>query len=290
MKFSMTLTFNPIDDYLPLAKVADEEGWHSVNAGDGLFFYDETTVKYPYSDSGSRYWSANTPFLDPFNVISAMGQVTENVRFLINVLKLPVRNPMLVAKMAGTTAYLTQDRLDLGVGLSVWPEDFLITETDMKTRGKRCSEAMEIMRKAFTGEFFEHHGEFYDIPSCSINPVPGKHLPIIIGGTADLALRRAAREADGFVSPNTTSDKMEEMVNKIHGYRKEYGTDDKPFQMTSVAIDAFDLDGHKKLEAMGIDQTCDMPWLYYGGKFNSPLDFKIDAVKRFGDEVISKMG
>ncbi|MBW2714224.1 MAG: LLM class flavin-dependent oxidoreductase, partial [Deltaproteobacteria bacterium] len=147
MKFSMTLTFNPIDDYIPLAKVAEEEGWDSVNAGDGLFFYDETTVKYPYSDSGARYWSANTPFLDPFNVFSAMGQVTENIRFLINVLKLPVRNPMLVAKMAGTTAYLTQDRLDLGVGLSVWPEDFSITQTEMKTRGVRCSEMMEIMRK-----------------------------------------------------------------------------------------------------------------------------------------------
>jgi len=289
MKFSMTLTFNPIDDYIPLAKVAEEEGWDSVNAGDGLFFYDETTVKYPYSDSGARYWSANTPFLDPFNVFSAMGQVTENIRFLINVLKLPVRNPMLVAKMAGTTAYLTQDRLDLGVGLSVWPEDFSITQTEMKTRGVRCSEMMEIMRKAFTGEFFEHHGKYYDIPSCSINPVPGKYLPIIIGGTADLALRRAAREADGFVSPNTTSDKIDEMVQKIHGYRKEYGTEGKPFEMTSVAIDAFDLDGHRRLEAMGIDQACDMPWLYYGGKFNSPLDFKIDAVKRFGDEVISKM-
>ncbi len=289
MKFSMTLTFNPIDHYIPLAKVADEEGWHSVNVGDGLFFYDETTVEYPYSDSGARYWSANTPFLDPFNVASAMGQVTKDVRVLINVLKLPVRNPMLVAKMAGTTAYLTQDRLSLGVGLSVWPEDFTICETEMKTRGKRCSEAIEIMHKAFTGEFFEHHGEFYDIPSCSINPVPGKPMPIIIGGTADLALKRAARMADGFVSPNTTSDKIEEMVNTIHGYRKEYGTDDKPFEMISVAIDAFDLDGHKRLEAMGIDEACDMPWLYYGGKFTSPLDFKIDAIKRFGDEVISKM-
>ena len=82
MKFSLTLTFNPIDDQVALAKVADELDFHSINIGDGLFFYDETSVDYPYSDSGARYWSANTPFLDPFAAISAMGQVTKNVRFL----------------------------------------------------------------------------------------------------------------------------------------------------------------------------------------------------------------
>jgi alkanesulfonate monooxygenase SsuD/methylene tetrahydromethanopterin reductase-like flavin-dependent oxidoreductase (luciferase family) len=289
MKFSMILTFNPLDHHIPLAKVADEEGWHSVNVGDGLFFYDETSVPYPYTDDGARYWSSNTPFLDPLNVISAMGVVTENVRFLINVLKLPVRNPMLVAKMAGTVAYLTKDRLSLGVGLSPWPEDFSVCQTEWKTRGARCAESIEVIRKALTGEFFEHHGKYYDVPSCSINPAPTKPMPILIGGTAEPVLKRAARIADGFVTPNTTSDKIDEMVQKIHRYRKEYGTDHKPFQMISVAIDAFDLDGHKRLEEMGIDEACVMPWLIYGGKFHSPVGVKVDAIKRFGDEVVSKM-
>jgi alkanesulfonate monooxygenase SsuD/methylene tetrahydromethanopterin reductase-like flavin-dependent oxidoreductase (luciferase family) len=289
MEFSMILTFNPLDHHLPLAKVADEEGWHSVNVGDGLFFFDETSVDYPYSDTGARYWSADTPFLDPFAVVAAMGVVTEKVRFFINVLKLPVRNPMLVAKMAGSVAYLTNDRLSLGVGLSVWPEDFSVCQTEWKTRGARCAEGIELIRKAFTGEFFEHHGKYYDVPSCSINPVPSKPMPIIIGGTAQPVLKRAARIADGFVSPNTTSDKIDEMVQEIHRYRKEYGTDHKPFQMISVAIDAFDLDGHKRLEQMGIDEACVMPWLMYGGQFDSPMETKIDAIKRFGDEIISKM-
>jgi alkanesulfonate monooxygenase SsuD/methylene tetrahydromethanopterin reductase-like flavin-dependent oxidoreductase (luciferase family) len=289
MKFSLTLTFNPIDQIVELAKAADDEGWHSVNLGDGLFFFDEASVDYPYSESGARYWSANTPFVDPFAAFSAMGQVTKKVRFLMNVLKLPVRAPMLVAKQCGTTAFFTDDRLSLGVGLSPWPEDFSICGTEWKTRGARCGESIEILQKALTGETFEHHGKHYDIPSLSINPVPKKHMPIIIGGTAEPVLKRAARLADGFVSPNTTSDKIKEMVDKIHGYRKEYGTDQKPFHMVSVAIDAFDLDGHKRLEDMGIDETCDMPWLYYGGKFNSPLSVKIDAMKRFSDEVIAKM-
>ena len=131
-------------------------------------------------------------------------------------------------------------------------------------------------------------GEHYGFPNLSINPVPNQDMPILIGGTAEAVLKRAARIADGFVSPNTTADNIAEMVKKIHGYRKDYGTDDKPFQMVSVAIDAFDLDGHRKLEGMGIDECCDMPWLYYGGKFKSPIEEKIEHMKRFTDEVIAQ--
>lgn len=289
MKFNLTLTFNPPEHYVELARAADELGWDTVNVGDGLFFFDETSVDYPYTESGARYWSANTPFLDPFSIISAMGTVTQNVRFLVNVLKLPVRNPLLVAKMCGTVAFLTRDRLSLGVGLSPWPEDFQICGTEWKTRGERCSESIEILREALTGEFFEHKGKHYHFPNLSINPVPAKPMPIVIGGSATPALKRAARIADGFVSPNTTAEKIGEMVNEIHQYRKDYGTDKKKFEMISVAIDSFDLDGHRRLEDMGIDEACNMPWLYYGGKFSSPLSVKVDAMKRFTDEVIAKM-
>lgn len=289
MKFNLTLTFNPPEQYVELAQAAEAAGWDTVNIGDGLFYFDETSVDYPYSDSGDRYWNAKTPFPDPFNAISALGMVTKNIRFLINVLKLPVRNPMLVAKMCGTTAWLTDDRLSLGVGLSPWPEDFEICGTEWKTRGARCGESIEILRKALTGEEFEYHGKHYDIPKLSINPVPGKPMPILIGGTAQPALKRAARLCDGFVSPNTTTDNIETMVGDINGYRKELGTDDRPFHFVSVAIDAISLDHHKRLEGIGIDEACVMPWMYYGAKFSSPVGVKVDAINRFTDEVISKM-
>jgi alkanesulfonate monooxygenase SsuD/methylene tetrahydromethanopterin reductase-like flavin-dependent oxidoreductase (luciferase family) len=289
MKFNLTLTFNPIGDQIALAKVADEMGMHSVNLGDGLFFYETTSVKYTYTATGDRYWNARTGFLDPFCAISHLGAVTKNVRFLVNVLKLPCRQPMLVAKQAGTAAYLCQDRMSLGVGLSVWPEDFSINGTDMKTRGERCSEMIEILRKALTGEVFDYKGKFYDIPPLSINPVPNKPMPILIGGTASAALKRAAKLCDGFVSPNVKSPEIEKLIKEINGYRKEFGTDNKPFEMISVATDIYDLDGHKRLRDMGVTEACVMPWMYMGGKFSSPLQFKIDALNRFNDEVMSKM-
>ena len=289
MKFSLTTTFSPLDEYVPLAITAEECGWNSVNVGDGLFFFDELSVDYPYSDDGARYWTGHTPFPDPFSVIPAMAMVTRKLRFFINVLKLPVRNPMLVAKSVGTVAALTQDRLTLGVGTSPWPEDYTICGEEWSMRGPRCAEMIKILRKALSGEMFGHKGKYYDIQRLQIVRCRAKPVPILIGGTVTPVLKRAARIADGFSSPNTTADEIGRFIREINGYRKEYGTDDKPFEMISVAIDTFDLDGHRRLEDLGVTEACVVPWFFYGGDFNSSLEFKQDSIKRFTEEVTSKM-
>ena len=96
MRFSLGLMFLPSDQYIPLAECAEENGWDSVNVCDGLFYYEKTSVDYPYSDDGDRYWVGETPFMDPWALIPAMAMRTQRIRLWTNVLKLPVRNPLLV--------------------------------------------------------------------------------------------------------------------------------------------------------------------------------------------------
>lgn len=289
MRFSLGLTFLPPDHYIPLAECAEQNGWDSINVGDGLFFFEEISVDYPYSDDGSRYWSGDTPFLDPWAIIPAMAMRTDRIRFWSNVLKLPVRNPLLVAKTVSTVAVITDNRVALGVGLSPWPEDFAVCGEEWSNRGPRCAEMIQIIRKALTGEMFDHHGKYYDFPRLQISPVPTEPVPIYIGGTVDAVLRRAARIADGFVSPNTTAKTIGEYAKKIGQYRAEYGRENHPFEMISVATDTYDLDGHRRLEEMGVNEACVMPWFFYGKGFDAELEFKKDAVKRFTDTVIAKM-
>jgi alkanesulfonate monooxygenase SsuD/methylene tetrahydromethanopterin reductase-like flavin-dependent oxidoreductase (luciferase family) len=289
MKFSLGLMFLPPDQYIPLAECAEENGWDSVNVCDGLFFYEKTSVDYPYSDDGARYWVGETPFMDPWALIPAMAMRTQRIRFWTNVLKLPVRNPLLVAKTVSTAAVIAGNRVGLGVGLSPWPEDFEVCGEEWSNRGPRCSEMIEIIRKALTGEMFEHHGKYYDFPALQISPVPSEPVPIYIGGTVDAVLKRAARIGDGFVSPNTTAQAVGDYAKKIHQYRAQYGTQDKPFEIISVAIDTHDLEGHRRLQELGVTEACVMPWFFYGQGFDSALEFKIDAVKRFADTVIAKM-
>src|SRR3954470_1762179 len=105
------------DQYLPVARAANEAGWHAVAVPDSPFFPEHTTASYHYSADGARYLDGSTPFLDPWVAIPAMAAVTEPLRFSPMVLKLPIRQPLLIAKTVATAAVLSKERVALGVGL-----------------------------------------------------------------------------------------------------------------------------------------------------------------------------
>src|SRR5690606_38184464 len=203
--------------YLPLAIEAERAGFSSMTVPDSLCFPEASDSKYPYTPDGNREFLRGKPFLDPFCLISAMGAVTERLRFTTFVVKLPIRHPVLVAKQAASVAVLTGGRFAFGVGLSPWPEDFAVTGTDWKTRGARMDEMIEIVRGLTSpardgaagaggdargwraSGFFSHRGEHYQVPSIEMCPVPAAPIPILIGGHAEPALRRAARLGDGWM-------------------------------------------------------------------------------------------
>ena len=103
--------------------------------------------------------------------------MTTKLHFNIFVLKLPIRPPALVAKQAGSLAALFGNRLGLGVGTSPWPEDYEIMGVPFAKRGKRMDECIDVIRGLTTGDYFEYHGEFYDIPKIKMTPAPTKPMP-----------------------------------------------------------------------------------------------------------------
>ena len=88
---------------------------------------------------------------------------------------------------------------DWVAGLSPWPEDFDIMGVPFARRGKRMDECMEIVRGLTGGGYFEFHGEFYDIPAIKICPTPTEPIPLLVGGHADAALKRAVTLGDGWM-------------------------------------------------------------------------------------------
>ena len=89
---------------------------------ESVFSPEAVSADYPYTADGGRFWSPETPFLDPFVAIPAMAAVTERIRFFTNVLKLGIRDPLLVAKTVSSAAAMADGRVGLGVGLSWIPE------------------------------------------------------------------------------------------------------------------------------------------------------------------------
>ncbi len=226
-----------------------------------------------------------------FGFFAAMAAVTERIRFLTNVVKLPIRDPLMVAKQLSSMAVLSGERVALGVGLSWIPEEFTWTHTDMRTRGKRADEMIEILRLLCGGggpQFLEYHGTYYDFDRLMMSPAPERAVPIYVGGLSDPGFRRAARLADGWISVQNSEEEITHALGELTRYRTEYGRDHLPFEVNALCIDVFDLDGYRRLADKGVTELQTVPWYFYGGDPND-LSVKLDSLARFADEVITKL-
>jgi probable F420-dependent oxidoreductase len=274
--------------YLPLAVAADRCGWHGFVVPDSICYPRDSDTKYPYLPGGDRRFLEDRPFIEPFSLIPAMGAVTERIRFTTFVLKLPIRSPVLVAKSATSVAVLTGDRLGLGVGLSPWPEDFRVCGEDWKSRGKRTDEMIEIIRGLAAGGFYEFHGEHYDLEPIKICPVPDRPIPILIGGHAEPALRRAARLGDGWMHAGGDPGDLERFLGRIAELRSEYGREREPFEVHVISLEAYTPEGIRRLEDVGVtDVIVGFRNPYEGDTLT--VDQKRDALERYADEVIAKV-
>src|SRR5687768_8273019 len=154
MRFTYAEAMTQATFYAPLAQAAEAAGYTSMTVADSLIYPEESDSKYPYTDTGDR------EFLEGMVLCAPLFAVTSTLRLTPFVLKLPVRPPVLVAKQASSLAFLSGNRLGLGVGISPWPEDFAALGVPWEKRGKRMDECMDILRGLTSGEFFGYDGEF----------------------------------------------------------------------------------------------------------------------------------
>lgn len=273
--------------YLPLAKAAEAAGYASMTIPDSIAYPFQSDSKYPYTPDGSREFLDGKPFIETFVLTAALGAVTTTLRFNFFVLKLAVRPPVLVAKQAGSLAALIGNRVGLGVGISPWPEDYQLMGVPFDKRGKRVDECIEIVRGLTAGEYFEFHGEFYDIPKTKMTPAPTAPIPILVGGHADAALRRAAR-ADGWMHGGGDSAELDRLLRQLKQFREEEARSG-PFEIHVISADGFTLDGIKRLEDKGVtDVIVGFRWPYGRGPDTEPLDSKIRKLEKFAEKVIAK--
>ncbi|MBK5287003.1 MAG: TIGR03619 family F420-dependent LLM class oxidoreductase [Acidimicrobiia bacterium] len=290
MRWTVAFPMFPADHLVPMARAAEEAGFDSITVPDSVFFPEAVSADYPYSPDGGRFWTPETPFVDPFVAISAMTAVTERIRFLTNVIKLPIRDPLLVAKQLSSMAVLSKNRIGLGVGLSWIPEEFAWTHTEMKTRGKRADEMIQILKLVCAGngpEWVEYHGNHYDFDRLMMSPAPDQPVPIYVGGLSEPGFRRAARLADGWISVQNTTAEIVGAIEAINLYRAEYGRADQPFEINALPTDAFELDGYHRLADAGVTELQTVPWYFFGGDPND-LGVQLDSLTKFADTIITK--
>ncbi|HEY3907307.1 MAG TPA: TIGR03619 family F420-dependent LLM class oxidoreductase [Streptosporangiaceae bacterium] len=290
MRFSYAESMTDPSYYLPLAQAAEEAGYDSMVVPDSICYPEHATSTYPYNPDGTREFLDGKPFIEPFSLIPALGVVTKRLRFTTFVLKLPIRNPVLVAKQATSTAVLTGNRLLLGVGTSPWREDYEILGVPWERRGLRLDEEVEIIRGLAGGGFYGYDGKIFKIPPVKLSPVPTAPIPILYGGHSEAMLRRAARNGDGWMHGGGDPANLPVLLARLAELRREEGTSGRPFEVHVISMDAFSVDGVKRLEDLGVtDVIIGFRWPYAVEPDTEPLEEKLAALNKFAERVIAKV-
>jgi probable F420-dependent oxidoreductase len=288
MRFSYAESMTDPSFYAPLARAAEDAGYHAMVIPDSICYPLHATSEYPYNPDGSREFLEDKPFLEPFSLIPALGAVTSRLRFTTFVVKVPVRNPVLLAKQATSTAVLTGGRLSLGVGTSPWREDYDALGVDWAGRGRRLDESIAILRGLAAGGYFEFQGESFTLPPVKIAPVPAAPIPVLIGGHSDAALRRAARLGDGWMHGGGDPANLPRLLGRLTEFRRSEG-DGRPFEVHVISMDAYTVDGVRRLADQGVtDVIVGFRWPYEVGPDTEPLSTKLDNLRRFADGVMAK--
>lgn len=294
MRFSYAEGMTQARYYAPLAQAAEAAGYTSMTVADSLIYPEVSDSKYPYTDTGDREFLLGKEFIETFILCAHLFAVTTTLRVTPFVLKLPVRPPVLVAKQASSLAFLSNNRLGLGVGLSPWPEDFAALGVPWEKRGKRMDECMDILRgltqPGDAPSFFSYDGEFHSFDSLQQCPAPTERIPLLVGGHSDAALRRAVRKGDGWMHAGGDGEELDRLLTRLAEIRAEEGDTRDDFEIHVISYDAYTVDGIKRLEDRGVtDCIVGFRIPYIKGPDTEPLETKVKHLEGYAETIIAKV-
>jgi len=175
---------------------AEELGYH------GLWAFQRLLV-----GAGQELAPVYRSVLDPLLALTYASARTTEIRLGVAVINLPYVSPAYLAKQIGTLDVLSGGRAELGLGTGWSEPEFVATGSNPNPRGRRTEEYLSVLRTLWNDEVSSFDGEFYTVPPSTMDPRPVQPggPPILLGGTADIALRRAGRLAAGWVSSSRAS-------------------------------------------------------------------------------------
>jgi probable F420-dependent oxidoreductase len=149
-------------------------------------------------DWGAMYRSVQ----DPLVALAYVAGVTQRVRLGVAIVNAPYVAPVVLAKALTTLDHVSAGRLDAGLGLGWSREEFAAVGVPYERRGARMDEFLRLLQAVWTEDVVSFEGEFYRLAPSRVDPKPVQRPrpPLLLGGSAEPALRRAGRLADGWIS------------------------------------------------------------------------------------------
>jgi len=139
------------------------------------------------------------PTLEALTVLACYVARTKRITVGTSVLIMPLRQPVVLAKMLGTMAYLSNGRVTAGMGVGGEnSKEFEACGVPHNRRGQLMDESLEVMTRLWKEDHVSFHGKLINLDDVSLDPKPPK-LPLWLGGRSEAAHRRAAKFGDGWI-------------------------------------------------------------------------------------------
>jgi len=279
MKYWQSLAFVEMDQILPLARFAEDLGFHGITLSDHLITSQEQADRYLYSKDGDVLWHPDTPWPDPWIMATSIAQATSDLEIMTCVYILPMRDPFTAAKAISTAAFLSGNRITLGVGIGWQSLEFDLTGQDFTNRGRRTDEGLEVIQKLTSGGMVSHDGDFYNFSPVQMSPAPTSPLPIYVGGHSERALQRAARH-DGWLGLGYAEPDIKKLIRRLHTLRHEAGRQDEPFDIWLALLESQSAD-FAELETLGVSSLSGAHFMQGGRAAPSSLESKMRRMEKF---------
>ncbi|MCI0846601.1 MAG: TIGR03619 family F420-dependent LLM class oxidoreductase, partial [Chloroflexi bacterium] len=184
--FGVTLSLDDYWDVPEFARRAEAMGYGRVTMGEHLM-----------DGNPPRPTLLNLP------AIAAAAGATKTIRVMTGIVIAPLYDPVILAKMVASVDRVSGGRLDFGIGISGQRGtkiEFDAVGVNVRTRGKRTDEMLQVMKRLWTEEHVSHHGDFFDFDDVTLLPFPSQkpYPPIWVSGRSDAAMRRAGVMGDGW--------------------------------------------------------------------------------------------
>jgi probable F420-dependent oxidoreductase len=229
MKFGITIPNSghlaTRSDLRVVAQRVEELGFDSVWVTDHVLLPLENESVYPYSADGRVTWDTSIDWLDCFVALTWVAAATSRVGLGTSVLILPMRPTLLVANLAASLNHLAPGRLTLGLGTGWLEEEFVLLGQSFTDRGPRMTEAVKLLRAAWTPGPVEFDGRFHASIPFAMEPSPASDgaIRVLIGGHSNPALKRVAAVGDGWHPTNLGPEQLEERLSYLDGQLEGWG-------------------------------------------------------------------
>ncbi|MDO6414475.1 LLM class F420-dependent oxidoreductase [Sphingomonas sp. BIUV-7] len=303
MKINLTLPFDRFqmgDEFLDyeavvaMSRLAERTGYHA-----GLVT-DHPCPTGRWLDAGGHHAQ------DPFVLLSFVGAATTTLRLQTGILVLPYRNPFITARSVATLDLLSRGRVRLGVGTGYLKGEYRALGVDFERRNELMDEYIQALKTAWTSSEFTFSGSGYEALGNRIHPLPVQkpHPPILIGGNAKRAIRRAAELGDAwnpFPTVNatlaatsrtvelTTEADLQDSIDYLRSHCETIGrAEPPPVELAGWTDAATPLSTQEMIDKIGRYATMGVSALgvHFPGESRSEWS---DQVERFADEVVARL-